>query len=148
MAMQTRTFQPETFRREPEGWRAAKRAGLPQHLDARRERLERIARLMDTAVRIPGTGISFGADAILGVVPVLGNIVTTGVSAYLIWEARQLGAPLHVLARMAGNVGLDALVSAVPVAGNVADVFFKANRRNVDLLRRHFDAQAEKARRV
>ena len=71
--------------------------------------------------------------------PGLGPVVSTVLSAYLIWEARRQGAPTGLLLRMAGNVGLDAVISAVPVAGTVADVFFRANLRNTALLRRHLE---------
>ncbi|MBB5695262.1 DUF4112 domain-containing protein [Muricoccus pecuniae] len=104
-------------------------------------RLERIARAFDSRWRIPGTGIRFGADALLSLIPGVGPIVPTAVSAYLIWEARRLGVPVGTLLRMAANVGLDALISAVPVAGSVGDVFFRANLRNMELLRRHLDRQ-------
>lgn len=113
----------------------------PFEVAATRERLESLARIMDSAIRVPGTNITFGADAVMGVVPVLGNATTTLVSAYIIWEARRLGVSRTTMARMIGNVGLDALVSAVPLLGNIGDVFFKANRRNMALLRRHLDAQ-------
>ena len=104
-------------------------------------RLERIARAFDSRWRIPGTGIRFGADALLSLIPGVGPIVPTAVSAYLIWEARRLGVPVGTLLRMAANVGLDALISAVPVAGSVGDVFFRANLRNMELLRRHLQQQ-------
>lgn len=104
-------------------------------------RLEALANVMDSAVRIPGINVTLGLDALLGIVPVAGNIATTLISSYLILEAKRLGVSKLVLARMMGNVGLDALISAVPVAGNVADVFFKANRRNMALLRRHLEAK-------
>lgn len=104
-------------------------------------RLEALANVMDSAVRIPGINVTLGLDALLGIVPVAGNIATTLISSYLILEAKRLGVSKLVLARMMGNVGLDALISAVPIAGNVADVFFKANRRNMALLRRHLDTK-------
>lgn len=104
-------------------------------------RLERIARAFDSRWRFPGTGIRFGADALLSLIPGVGPIVPTAVSAYLIWEARRLGVPVGTLLRMAANVGLDALISAVPVAGSVGDVFFRANLRNMELLRRHLQQQ-------
>ena len=113
----------------------------PFEVAATRERLESLSRLMDSAIRVPGTNITFGADAMMGVVPVLGNAATTLISAYIIWEARRLGVSRTTMARMIGNVGLDALVSAVPLLGNIGDVFFKANRRNMALLRRHLDAR-------
>ncbi len=120
----------------------------PYDIDAARERVELVARFMDSAVRVPGTQIAVGADALIGLIPGLGNLATTLVSAFIVYEARRLGVSRFTLWRMAGNVGLDALVSAVPLVGNVADVFFRANRRNVELLRRHFDEAAARARRV
>lgn len=104
-----------------------------------RARLETIARLLDSRWRIPGTGIRFGADAALNLLPGFGLVAAKGVSAYLIWEARRLGVPTGTLLRMVGNVGLDALISAVPVAGWVGDVFYRANLRNMALLREHLD---------
>ncbi len=100
-------------------------------------RLEAIADLLDSRWRIPGTGIRFGADALLSLLPGLGPVVSTVISGYLIWEARRLGVSTGTVLRMIGNVGLDGLISAVPVAGSVGDVFFRANRRNMALLRRH-----------
>jgi hypothetical protein len=100
-------------------------------------RLEAIADLLDSRWRIPGTGIRFGADALLSLLPGLGPVVSTAISGYLVWEARRLGVPTGTVLRMVGNLGLDGLISAVPVAGAVGDVFFRANRRNMALLRRH-----------
>lgn len=97
-------------------------------------RLETMARLLDGRWTIPGTGIRFGADAILSLLPAVGPFTGMAVSAYLIWQARRLGASSGVLLRMVGNVGLDTLISAVPVAGAVGDVFFRANLRNMALL--------------
>lgn len=102
-------------------------------------RVERLARLLDSAVRIPGTGIRFGADAALNVIPGVGTAATTALSAWIIWEAHRLGVPRATLLRMAANVGVDAAVSAVPVLGWVGDVFLRANLRNLRLLRQHVD---------
>jgi hypothetical protein len=104
-----------------------------------RARLETVARLLDSRWRVPGTGIRFGADAVLNLLPGVGLVAAKGVSAYLIWEARRLGVPTGTLLRMVGNVGLDALISAVPLAGWVGDVFYRANLRNMALLREHLD---------
>ena len=110
----------------------------PSTRDARSHaRLEAIANLLDSRWRIPGTGIRFGADALLSLLPGLGPVVSTAISAYLIWASRRLGVSTGTVLRMIGNVGLDALISAVPVAGSVGDVFFRANRRNMVLLRKH-----------
>ncbi|WP_426954626.1 DUF4112 domain-containing protein [Muricoccus radiodurans] len=110
-------------------------------LGAGRSRLEALAFLLDSRWRVPGTGIRFGADALLSLLPGVGPVVSTALSAYLIWEARRQGVSVGTLLRMIGNVGLDALISAVPVAGSVGDVFFRANLRNMALLRRHLERQ-------
>jgi uncharacterized protein DUF4112 len=113
--------------------------------EAARARLEAIARLLDSRWSIPGTGVRFGADAVLNLLPGVGLVAAKGVSAYLIWEARRLGVPTGTLLRMVGNVGLDALISAVPLAGWVGDVFYRANLRNMRLLREHLDRRAAAA---
>lgn len=101
------------------------------------QRLERFARLMDAALRIPGTNRRIGLDGLFGLMPGLGDSFTAILALYPILEAARLGAPTSLLLRMVGNVGVDALVGAVPLAGDVFDVLFKANIRNVELLRQH-----------
>jgi hypothetical protein len=111
------------------------------HSHSRRERIERLDRLatlLDTAFVIPGTNIRFGADALIGLAPGIGDSVTTALAAYIFYEAHQLGAPRRVLIRMIGNVAIDGIVGAVPVFGDLFDVAFRANRRNVRILREHF----------
>ncbi len=104
-----------------------------------RARLDTLARILDSAVCVPGTKIRFGADALLNLIPGVGTLTSKGMSAYLIWEARRLGVPAGILARMAGNVGVDFVISAVPLVGWVGDVFFRSNLRNMALLRDHLD---------
>ena len=109
--------------------------------DSRAERLARLdmlASLMDTALVVPGTNIRFGADALVGLVPGIGDALTTAVSLYIVHEARQLGAPWHVVSRMLANVAVDGIVGAIPILGDAFDVMWRANRRNVALLREHF----------
>lgn len=110
----------------------------------RMERLDALAHLMDSAIVIPGTNIRFGADSIVGLIPGIGDLVTAGVASLIILEARRMGAPTHVVARMIGNVALDGLVGTIPVIGDLFDVAFRANLRNMRLLRRHFE-KVEKA---
>ena len=105
------------------------------------KRLESIATVMDTAFVVPGTGIRFGLDGLIGLVPGVGDFLTTGLSLYLVHEAWQLGAPNHVLARMLANVALDGVIGAVPVAGDIFDVMWRANRRNVRILREWIDRE-------
>ncbi|WP_084507090.1 DUF4112 domain-containing protein [Geminicoccus roseus] len=106
-----------------------------------RKRLDRLATVLDSAFRVPGTQIRFGADSALNLIPGAGTIVAQGMSAYLIWEARRLGVPNRLMARMIGNLVVDSAISAVPVIGWVGDVFFKANLKNVALLREHLDRE-------
>ena len=105
----------------------------------RLERLRRLAALLDSRWRIPGTRIPIGLDGIASIVPVVGDSATAIVSAYIVYEAMRFGLPKALIARMAANVGLDWLVGSVPVLGTLFDIAFKANRRNVDLLHRHLE---------
>jgi Domain of unknown function (DUF4112) len=104
-----------------------------------RARLDTLARFLDSAVRVPGTNIRFGADALLNLIPGVGTLTSKGMSAYLIWEARRLGVPMSTLLRMMGHVGVDFVISAIPLLGWVGDVFYRSNLRNMDLLREHLD---------
>jgi hypothetical protein len=104
-------------------------------------RLEAIAKLLDIAFILPGTKIRYGVDGIIGLIPVVGDIIATALSLWLVREARALGAPWHVTARMLGNVAIQGVVGTVPVAGDAFDVLFRANMRNARLLRRWIDRQ-------
>lgn len=104
------------------------------------KRIEALALLMDSAWAIPGTRIRLGADAALGLIPGVGDTITTAIGLYLIWEARNLNLPSSALWRMAGNVALDTVLGAVPGIGDAADIFFRANRRNLAIVREHLAA--------
>ena len=104
-----------------------------------RARLDTLARFLDSAARVPGTNIRFGADALLNLIPGVGMLTSKGMSAYLIWEARRLGVPMPTLLRMMGHVGVDFVISAIPLVGWVGDVFYRSNLRNMDLLREDLD---------
>jgi hypothetical protein len=106
-------------------------------LDHRLDRLRRVGWILDNSVRIPGTRIRFGVDAIIGLVPGLGDLVAGGLSLYIIAEAAKLGVPRALLARMGWNVAIDTLVGEVPVLGDLFDVAWKANMRNLRLLEDH-----------
>ncbi|PZU90677.1 MAG: DUF4112 domain-containing protein [Chelatococcus sp.] len=100
-------------------------------------RLDALARLLDSALRVPGTDIRFGADALLNLIPGAGLAVAKGLSAYLVLEARRHGAPPAMLWRMARRVGIDLMLSAIPVVGWFGDAFYRANLKNLEELRRH-----------
>jgi hypothetical protein len=97
-------------------------------------RIDALATLLDTALILPGTNVRFGLDALLGLVPGIGDVITTAMALYIVHEARQLGAPGHVIVRMLANVALDGIVGAVPVIGDAFDVLWRSNRRNMRLL--------------
>ena len=117
---------------------AFERAGKASHKE-RLARLDALASFMDSAIGIPGTNIRFGADAVIGLVPAIGDAISAGVSCLIVLEARRMGAPAHVIGRMVGNIALDSLAGAIPVIGDLFDVAFRANLRNMRLLRNHFE---------
>ena len=100
-------------------------------------RIEAIARLMDDRFMIPGTSTRIGLDALIGLVPVVGDLVSQAISSYLIWEARQLGVSRLVIGRMIANTAIDTVVGIVPFVGDAFDIAFRANRKNVMLLKAH-----------
>jgi hypothetical protein len=104
-------------------------------------RLEAIAKLLDVAFILPGTKIRYGIDGLIGLIPIVGDIITTAISLWLVREARALGAPWHITARMLANVAVDGVVGIVPLAGDAFDVMFRANVRNVKMLKKWMDKQ-------
>ena len=109
--------------------------------EQRLARLEAIAKLLDVAFILPGTNIRYGIDGLIGLIPVVGDLITTAISLWLVREARALGAPWHITARMLANVALDGAVGIVPLAGDAFDVMFRANMRNVRMLKRWMEKQ-------
>lgn len=109
--------------------------------EQRLARFEMLAKLLDVAFILPGTKIRYGVDGIIRLIPVVGDLLATAFSLWLVREARALGAPWHVTARMFGNVAVEGVVGLVPLAGDAFDVLFRANMRNVRLLRRWLDKQ-------
>lgn len=103
--------------------------------------LDKLATVLDSQWRIPMTNWRFGVDALAATVPVVGSLSTAAVSAYMIKRAHGMGVPNHILAQMIGNVAFDAVIGSVPVVGVLFDFAYKANRRNVRLLRRHFEGR-------
>lgn len=106
--------------------------------------IDDLAWLLDSRWRIPGTKLRFGVDAVAGLIPGLGDAATALPSAYMVWRAREFGLPAHVLAKMVANVGLDFAFGAIPVIGSIFDFAFKANRRNVALLRCHLERSRQR----
>lgn len=104
-----------------------------------RQRLEALEKLLERSFTVPGINRPVGLDAIVGLVPVVGDLVTAAMGAYLVWEARNLGMPKWKLWRMAGNIAFDTALGAVPFAGDVFDFLFRSNSRNLRIVKRHLD---------
>ena len=105
-----------------------------------RQRVEAMEKLLEGLFEVPGMGgRRIGLDAIVGLIPVAGDLITAAMGLYMVWEARNLGMPRWQLWRMAGNVGIDSLVGAVPIAGDLFDFAFRSNTRNLKIIRKHLD---------
>ncbi len=108
--------------------------------DAALQRLRRFAMFMDASVRVPGTGFTFGADAVIGLLPVGGDLAGALLACYVPFEAYRVGAPATLIAKMVGNILIEAVVGSVPLFGDLFDVAFKANLRNVRILEAYLGA--------
>jgi len=102
-----------------------------------------VARLLDNAIGIPGTGVRIGIDPLLGLFPGLGDVAGAALSGYIVLLAARRGASTSVIVRMLGNVAIDTAVGSVPVLGDLFDIAWKSNARNVALLERHLAGPAE-----
>ena len=106
-----------------------------------RSDIDRLAKLLDTQFRLPGTGLRFGLDGLVGLLPGVGDLITGGLGLYIVHRARQEGASGVLIARMLWNLLIDTVLGAIPVFGDLFDFAFRANRKNAELLRRHLDRQ-------
>ena len=111
----------------------------PTRRETARSRVRFASRLLDDAVRVPGTRFRFGLDPVLGLVPGAGDLASTLLSLYVVVEAVRLGLPAPTIAKMLAIVALDALLGSIPAIGVVFDAVFKANRRNLAILEAHLD---------
>src|SRR5262245_10450567 len=109
--------------------------------EARLKRVRLLSRLLDEQWRIPGIAYRVGLDGLLGLIPGVGDAAGALLSAYILYEAIQLGAPRTVLLRMAANIGIDTLVGAIPVVGDIFDIAWKANKKNAALLHAYLTSQ-------
>ena len=97
--------------------------------------------MLERSFTLPGINRKVGLDFVLGLVPVVGDVVTGAMGLYIVWEARNLGMSKFQLARMAANVGFDSLIGAVPLVGDAFDFFWRSNTRNLKIIRKHLDKQ-------
>ncbi len=104
-----------------------------------RRRLEAMEGLLERIMVVPGINRPIGFDAIIGLIPVVGDIFTASMGAWLVWEGRNLGMSKFQLTRMAANVGIDTAIGAIPLVGDLFDFAFRSNSRNLKLIKRHLD---------
>jgi hypothetical protein len=104
-----------------------------------RRRIEAMEKLLERAFVVPGLNRPIGLDALAGLVPVAGDLVSAALGLYLVWEARNLGMSRWQLARMTTRIGFDTLLGAVPVVGDLFDFVYRSNSRNLKTIRRHLD---------
>lgn len=104
-----------------------------------RRRLETMEQLLERAFTVPGLGRKVGLDSIAGLVPVVGDVLTAAMGAWLVWEARNLGMSRFQLARMAANIGVDTALGAVPLVGDLFDFVYRSNSKNLQIVKRHLD---------
>jgi hypothetical protein len=117
------------------------KVGLTRARNARVARVRSIAKLLDSAIRIPGTRIRFGVDAVVGLIPGLGDVAGAVFSGYLILLGSRMGLPPHIITRMVTNVAIDTIAGGVPILGDLFDVAWKSNLKNVALLEQFTDPQ-------
>jgi hypothetical protein len=104
-----------------------------------RARVEALEKLLERSFTVPGTKIPFGLDSVVGLIPVIGDVVTAAMGAYMVWEARNLGMSKWQLIRMSANVGVDTALGAIPLVGDVFDLAFRSNSRNLRIIKKHLD---------
>jgi hypothetical protein len=104
-----------------------------------RQRVEAMEALLERSFHIPGTKVPVGLDSVIGLVPVLGDIVTAAMGAYMVWEARNLGMSKWQLMRMTANVGVDTALGAIPVVGDAFDLVWRSNSKNLRIIKKHLD---------
>ncbi len=104
-----------------------------------RRRLEAVENVLERLFVVPGINRPVGLDSIVGLVPVVGDVVTAAMGAWLVWEGRNLGMSKFHLARMAGNVGIDTALGAIPLVGDLFDFVYRSNSRNLRIIKRYLD---------
>ena len=113
--------------------------GMGNDPQAVRMRVEALEKLLERAFHIPGTKIPFGLDSIIGLVPVLGGLITAAMGAYIVWEARNLGMSRWQLIRMTANIGIDTAIGAIPIVGDAFDLVWRSNTKNLRIIKKHLD---------
>jgi hypothetical protein len=111
-----------------------------------RRRVEAMEHILERSFRIPGTNYPVGLDAIIGLVPVVGDLIAAAMASYIVWEGKNLGMPKWKLWRMGGNIAVDTVIGAIPLVGDAFDLAFRSNTKNLRIIRKHLDKHHPAAR--
>lgn len=103
------------------------------------QRLEMLEFVLERSFTLPGINRAIGLDAVLGLVPIIGDFISAALGSYLVWEARNLGLPKWKLARMMANIGVDTAIGAIPLIGDAFDVVYRSNSRNLKIIKKHIE---------
>ena len=118
---------------------AANRLPIGRDPASVRRRIEAMETLLERAVVLPGTKLRVGFDAIVGLIPVVGDLIAAGMGAWLLWEAKNLGMSRWHLTRMSGNLAFDTVIGFIPLVGDAFDLAFRSNTRNLRIVKRWLD---------
>ena len=113
--------------------------GMGRDVQSVRQRIEMMEQVLENVFVIPGTRFRVGLDSMVGLIPVLGDLVTAAMGAWIVWEARNLGMSRWQLLRMGANVGVDTAIGAIPFLGDAFDLAFRSNSKNLRIIRKHLD---------
>lgn len=125
---------------------AGQMPGLGRDPQSIRQRVEMMELVLERAFVLPGLNRRVGLDAVVGLIPILGDLITAAMGAWIVWEARNLGMSRWQIARMSANVGIDTLIGAVPLVGDIFDLAFRSNSRNLKIIRKHLDRHHPRTR--
>ena len=118
---------------------AGQMPGMARDPQSIRQRVELMEMVLERALVLPGTTHRIGLDAIIGLIPIVGDVIAAAMGAWIVWEARNLGMSRWQLTRMSANVGIDTLIGAVPLIGDLFDLAFRSNSRNLKIIKTHLD---------
>ena len=113
--------------------------GMGRDAQSVRQRIEMMEQVLENVFTIPGTRFRVGLDSMVGLIPVVGDLVTAAMGAWIVWEARNLGMSRWQLIRMSANIGVDTAIGAIPFVGDAFDLAFRSNSKNLRIIRKHLD---------
>lgn len=113
--------------------------GMGRDVHSVRQRIEMMEQVLENVFTIPGTRFRVGLDSMIGLIPVVGDLVAAAMGAWIVWEARNLGMSRWQLLRMSANIGVDTAIGAIPFVGDAFDLAYRSNSKNLRIIRKHLD---------